>query len=231
MRLTEVTPTGASWLVSYGLLNLTHRQVGDAPSALTPGRDYDVTIELFPIAHRFKRNHRLRVAISEGLWPLAWPSPEPADLTFTLGRHSRLELPVRPQETAPAKLGIVESLQPPEPGTPRPQTTLTPVERGRYLIQNDSPPHERTVTETGSVLSRGSWETAKSARATTPRVFGGNAPLQTWKRVDWDCAVEAGYELRANGAEFHLMETVVAKSNGETIFERSHTAVILRELL
>ena len=104
VRLTEVTPARASWLVSYGLLNLTHRQPGDAPSALTPGRDYDVTIELFPIAHRFKRNHRLRIALSEGLWPLAWPSPEPADLTFTLGRHSRLELPVRPQEATPAKL-------------------------------------------------------------------------------------------------------------------------------
>ena len=231
VRLTEVTPTGASWLVSYGLLNLTHRQPGEVPSAITPGREYDVTIELFPIAHRFKRNHRLRIALSEGLWPLAWPSPEPADLTFTLGRHSRLELPVRQQETAPATLGIAELQTPLEPDTPRPRTTLAPVERGRYLIENNSPPHERTITKTGSVLSRGSWETSEIREGDYATCVWSQRAVATWKRADWDCAVEAGYELRANGAEFRLVETLIAKSRGETIFERSHTAIIPRDLL
>lgn len=92
VRMMEVTSSGESWLVSSGLLNLTHRKQGEAPSALKPGHEYDVTIELSPIAHRFKQSSRLRIALSDGLWPMVWPSPRPADLTFTLGRHSRLEL-------------------------------------------------------------------------------------------------------------------------------------------
>jgi len=55
--------------------------------------------------------------------------------------------------------------------------------------------------------------------------------MTTKNRGDVNCAVEAGYELRANGAEFRLVETLIAKSRGETIFERSHTAIIPRDLL
>src|SRR6516225_9275603 len=72
VRLTDVTPEGKSWPVSYGLLNLTHRTSHEQPSALTPGEYYDVEIKLFMIAHRFKRGHRIRIALSESLWPLVW---------------------------------------------------------------------------------------------------------------------------------------------------------------
>ena len=34
VRMTEVTPEGKSWPVSYGLLNLTHRTSHEHPSAL-----------------------------------------------------------------------------------------------------------------------------------------------------------------------------------------------------
>ncbi len=75
LRLCEVTPAGESWLVTYGLLNLTHRHGNAEPVALTPDQAYDVTIELSLIAHRFKAGNRIRLAVSESLWPLVWPSP------------------------------------------------------------------------------------------------------------------------------------------------------------
>ena len=46
VRMTEVTPEGKSWLVSYGLLNLTHRTSHEHPSALTAGEFYDVDIKM-----------------------------------------------------------------------------------------------------------------------------------------------------------------------------------------
>ena len=76
VRLTEVDTDGKSWLISYGLLNLTHRDGHDTPEPLSPGRFYDVNVKLNFTAHRFARNNRIRVAISESLWPLVWPSPE-----------------------------------------------------------------------------------------------------------------------------------------------------------
>ena len=77
VRLTEVDTAGKSWLVSYGLLNLTHRDGHEDPDPLSPGHFYDVKVKLNFAAHRFAKGNRIRVAISESLWPLVWPSPEP----------------------------------------------------------------------------------------------------------------------------------------------------------
>ena len=126
---------------------------------------------------------------------------------------------------------ISEALQPPEPGASRPHTTVAPVEPGRYFIENNSPPHERTIADTGSVVSRGSWDTSEIREGDNATCVWSQRAVATWKRADWNCTVEAGYELRANAAEFHLVETLVAKSGDETVFERSHSAVIPRDLV
>ena len=47
LRLCEVTPEGKSWLVTYGLLNLTHREGDEKPAALNPGEPYDVVARAF----------------------------------------------------------------------------------------------------------------------------------------------------------------------------------------
>ena len=41
------------------------------PVALRPGEAYDVTIELDLSRHRFKAGNRIRLAVSESLWPLS----------------------------------------------------------------------------------------------------------------------------------------------------------------
>ena len=43
-RLCDIHPDGASERVSYGLLNLTHRESHEHPSALQPGRRYRVRV-------------------------------------------------------------------------------------------------------------------------------------------------------------------------------------------
>jgi len=66
VRLTEVTPEGKSWLVTYNLLNLTRRASMEQPTALKPGEFYDVELPLYMIAHRFKRGNP-RSASGEGV--------------------------------------------------------------------------------------------------------------------------------------------------------------------
>ena len=94
VRLTEVTPEGHSNFICYGLLNLTHRDSDEAPTALVPGHDYDVRIKGHFACHRFSRGGRIRVALSETWWPVVWPSPEMVTLQVTTGA-STLQLPVR----------------------------------------------------------------------------------------------------------------------------------------
>ncbi len=102
-RLVDVAPDGAGTLVTYGLLNLTHRDGHESPAPIEPGVEYRVRISLNDIAHAFPPGHRIRLAISTSFWPMVWPSPEPACVTIEAGR-SDLALPVRPPSNADREL-------------------------------------------------------------------------------------------------------------------------------
>ncbi len=78
VRLSDVQPDDKVTRVSYGLLNLTHRNGSEMPQPLEPGRRYQVTARLNEVAHRFPAGHRIRISISTSYWPLAWPPPAPA---------------------------------------------------------------------------------------------------------------------------------------------------------
>jgi len=95
VRLNDVQPDGTSTLVTYGLLNLTHRDDHAAPEPLEPGKLYRIRLQLNDIAHAFPAGHRIRIALSSSYWPIAWPSPEAAIVTVQTGK-SALYLPIRP---------------------------------------------------------------------------------------------------------------------------------------
>jgi putative CocE/NonD family hydrolase len=96
VRLSDVAPDDKATRVTYGLLNLTHRDSSEHPEPLEPGKRYRVEVSLNHIGHVFPAGNRLRVSISTSYWPLAWPSPQPARLTVYTGQ-SVLSLPERPR--------------------------------------------------------------------------------------------------------------------------------------
>lgn len=97
-RLSDVAPDGKATRVSYGLLNLTHRDGHGEPEELVPGERYRVNVQLNGMAQAFPAGHRIRLSLSTSYWPLAWPPPESVHLTVVAGA-SRLVLPVRPADT------------------------------------------------------------------------------------------------------------------------------------
>jgi hypothetical protein len=96
VRLCDVSPAGASTLISRGLLNLTHRDSHEVPTALEPGKRYKVSVRLNAVAHSLPAGHCWRIALSPTYWPWAWPSPKPVTLRLLTGEASQLVLPVRP---------------------------------------------------------------------------------------------------------------------------------------
>src|ERR1043166_5920268 len=97
VRLNDVAPDGASTSVTYGVLNLTHRNSDERLEPLEPGKRTRITMRLNDIAHAFAAGHRLRLAISTSYWPVVWPAPRPVTMTvFT--RESFIDLPVRPPD-------------------------------------------------------------------------------------------------------------------------------------
>lgn len=97
VRLLDLRPDGTSALMTFGVLNLTHRNSHQNPTSIAVDEVFDVSIVLDQIAYRLPSGHRLRVALSTANWPTLWPSPE----HVTLAVHSgNLSLPVRPHAEA-----------------------------------------------------------------------------------------------------------------------------------
>ena len=140
-RLNEVSGDGASTCITFGLLNLTHRQSHEHPRALEPGRRYSIRVRLNEIAHVFRRGNRIRLALSTCYWPMVWPMPEPVTLSLQTG-VSALELPIR---SASAADGDLVSFDEPESA---PRLRVTPLAEGHPYekIEHDLSTGETTYT-------------------------------------------------------------------------------------
>ena len=129
VRLTTVAPDGASTLVTFALLNLSHRYGSEHPAPLVPGRFETVALTLKPVGELLPAGHKLRIAISSAYWPMMWPSPEMATLTVDpAGSH--LDLPLLGDET-----GLPEvRFAPAERGEVGPMTEVMTAQQERKII-------------------------------------------------------------------------------------------------
>jgi hypothetical protein len=94
VRLSDMRPDNKVSRITYGVLNLTHRDSHEHPTALEPGKTYRVRVQLNDVAQTFPEGHRIRIAISSSYFPLAWPPPQSTQLKIHTG-NSRLILPIR----------------------------------------------------------------------------------------------------------------------------------------
>ena len=229
-RLCEVTPDGRSWLITYGVLNLTHRAGHAAPEPLTPGAFYDVRLPLYLTGRRLRAGSRLRLALSESLWPLLWPSPEPVTLSLDLAGAS-LSLPLRPAPAAEPEMPI--PLAPGQPSSGRGDPSVVRRERdGLVEYQEVWPLAGGTIEATGTRVERSGANVEARIHADDPK----SCRWRTWHTVryargEWDCTLEAEVELTADATTFHVREKLVAKRGGPVVFEREHRNAIPRDLM
>jgi uncharacterized protein len=118
VRLCDVHPSGESLRVSYGVLNLTHRDGHEKPALLKVGERYRARIQLNDAGSVFPAGHRVRLALSTAYWPMIWPSPEKATLLIFGGT---LDLPLRPPQATDA---LLSQLPGPESAPPEKPTRL-----------------------------------------------------------------------------------------------------------
>jgi predicted acyl esterase len=168
-RLCDVHPSGESLRVSYGVLNLAHRDSHETPALLVPGKRYRVRIKLNDAGSVFPAGHKVRLALSTAYWPIIWPSPEKAKLQIFEGR---LDLPLRPPSALDAGL---PPLPGPESAPPEKPTMLRRgdirVERidrldlelgtggkSRFHIEEDDPLSAEVELGKTLTMSRGAWQ-------------------------------------------------------------------------
>lgn len=99
-RLEDVAPDGRVTLVTGAGLNGAQRDSMTHPKYLIPGKFYAFSFNLHLASYVFAKGHRIRLAISNALWPMAWPTPYSMHTTVELGGNhpSWLELPRVPLE-------------------------------------------------------------------------------------------------------------------------------------
>ena len=100
VRLSDVAPDGTVTLITGAGQSGAQRNSASNPQDLKPSDNsrqvYEIPIELHLTSWIFPLGHRIRVAISNALWPMIWPTPYSMTTSLYLGAvtPSRLELPV-----------------------------------------------------------------------------------------------------------------------------------------
>jgi uncharacterized protein len=168
VRLCDVHPSGESLRVSYGALNLTHRDGHQAPAPLTPGERYRVRIQLNDAGVALPAGHKVRLALSTAYWPMIWPSADQATLLISRGT---LDLPVRPPQARDARLPPLpgpESAPPEEPTRfRRGDMRIERIDRiglelgaqstSRFHIEEDDPLSPEVELRRIQTMSRDAW--------------------------------------------------------------------------
>jgi putative CocE/NonD family hydrolase len=237
VRLCDVHQAGESTRVTYGILNLTHRDSHEEPSPLEPGRRYRVRIQLDDVAYAFPAGHRVRVAISTNYWPLVWPSPEAATVTLYSG-VSRLLLPVRkPRDDD-------EALRPflPAEAAPAQDVEVLREKRSTRTVERDLASGvctTRILDDFGEVRDR-THGLRYGARAREKyRIVDGDPSsarvtihwTETLGRGDWSVRTETVQTMWSSPESFFVRSEMEAFEGEERIFQRTWDTTVPRKLV
>ena len=237
IRLSDINEQNEATRVTFGLLNLTHRNSHEHPEELEPGKKYRVKVDMNEIAQKFPAGHRIRLSISTSYWPIAWPAPEPFSLKVYL-KESTFTLPVRPKENEDEQ---PEPFGPAEGATPVEKTEIEPGEHN-WLIKRDLAKDE-TTTEIikdegiqrfehhGLEMEDRAWEYYSFQKNDPASVRGEVKSIRGFKRGDWHARAITHTVLRSD-SEFFLIDAEIAAYEGnEKIYTQTWNKKIPRNLM
>ncbi|HXW93730.1 MAG TPA: CocE/NonD family hydrolase [Terriglobales bacterium] len=154
-RLSDLAPDGTVTQITGAGINGAQRDSIADPHDLEPNKTYSIAIDMHLTSWVFPRGHRIRVAVSNALWPMMLPTPYSMTTSLELGgaNGSRLVLPVVPVNGKPAP-----RFDPPEPVESRPdiQTRGYPWP-GTWMSTRDEVNHKTTVDWRGKSEEEYPW--------------------------------------------------------------------------
>ncbi len=236
VRLCDVAPDGASTRVTYGVLNLSHRNGHEVPEPLEPGRTVRVRVPLNDCGHAFAPGHRIRIAVATGSWPLIWPSPEMPTISLATA-SSTLILPVRPRRASDRRL---VSLGKAMTAPPLEVSTIKPYHRARTMSRDYVTGETRIemVKDRGHIRIESTGTEYSGGGRETYRIRDGD-PLSARARVDyavtlgreadWNTRIDSRFILTATKDSFLVTAHAEAHDGDERIWSRSWEDAITRD--
>ncbi|NWQ39554.1 CocE/NonD family hydrolase [Bacillus sp. EB106-08-02-XG196] len=238
VRLCDVAPDGAATLVSWGMLNLTHRDSHEHPTPLVSGERYTVKVRLNAIGHVLPAGHRWQVALSPNYWPHAWPSPEPATLKVFSSEQTRLTLPVRPPQERDHELpafGAPETARVAEREILREESRTRKVHydliNGVWVLEDFSDEGARRLSGNGVEYG--------STNRNTYTIAEGD-PLSAevcceWTldvgRGEWQTRLESVSTMKADAERFFITNELTAFEGKKQVFTKKWNSEIPRDFV
>ena len=228
VRLSEARADGAVNLVSFGLRNLTHDESHETAAPLAPGEAFSTSIVMNGNAWRFAKGSRIRLALSTGMWPIAWPAPEPVELTLYTG-SSHLTLPARADRELDDRLPAL----PPAHRTPLdPRTELTPAAPLVARFEEDFRTGRLAfihVEDAGTIrMDRNGWHSGNVIRRRFE--IAPDDPLSArlllngedrYGRKGLDVRIRTRLEMTADRENFRVHAHLDVFENGRCVFARA----------
>lgn len=233
VRLLHILPDGSSTRITYGVLNLSHRDGHAEPAAMPVGEALEVAVTLDHIAYRVPKGHRIAIAISNSYWPLLWPAPEAATLTLT---GTDVELPIRATATQNECTFL-----PPEADTPWQTETIREASNTR-----------RVETDMGSgVVTLVIKDDFGKVRDCDHGLVNGSVAREWWSihpddplsargRTHWTDEIErdelklrteAFSEMWSDKTTFYLRARLEAYENDQLVFEKDIEDQVARDYI
>jgi uncharacterized protein len=236
LRLSDIARNDKATRVSYGLLNLCHRDGHEDPKPVVPGERMRVRIVLNHCAQRFPAGHRIRLSLSTSYWPLAWPPPEPVRLRV-YPEGSTLTLPVRPacEEDVPPEFESAET-------TPPIETTIVEAPKHNWVVKRDLGSDQTSlevindyglwrIEEIDLQIGKRNFEWYRHIGEDVTTALGETLVVRTLSRGQWSVETVGRTELSCTATAFELHATLDAYENGKRVFSRIWDRRIPRDLL
>lgn len=232
VRLEDVWPDGRVSLVTGGGINGAQRESTSSPKALVPGEPVVLRFPLHFSTYTFKPGHRIRLAVTNALFPMIWPSAEAMTTTLSLGDGTCVDLPTAPPAaTATMPSPVAKDPQAPDAVWP------TWLSAGPYKILRDDPDGITAVsTREGGTQRIGATHYAYMSREVRwvdnrdPARAGFRGSAMQWvslggRRV----TVRATVRVVSDATHFHVTIRRVALQNGSEVRRRTWSESIPRD--
>lgn len=231
-RIVDVHPDGTATRVSFGVINLTHRDGNEDPQPLIPGQPVEIRLDLDACGYRFGEGHRIRLSLSTAYWPMILPPPVDPGVTIDIASLG-LAMPL---------LGDHETFEMKQPANPdplpkyiehAPSTTRRSVTRDlaenqtRYEVAEDTGLFEHPGT---GLSTRQLREETWSIDPTDPLSMTGTSVWTCDMRRDrWSVRTVSTAKLACTATDWLISASVLAYDGEKKIFEKTFEKAIHRD--
>lgn len=236
--LSAIAPDGAATRVSYGILNLTHRDGHEDLKPMVPGKAETVRLQFKVCGQRFAKGQKIRLAVATAHYPIVFPAPEATTLTVDCAA-SRLILPVRegnPLDATLAPFLPAESAEPMAqdvlvPGAPFRRETLQDGVTGVVTYRTASDSGRVRHPHTGMIIHQKD-TTDFSIHPDDPN---SAVAVCTWDKLyerdtGWTVTIKVKCTVRALRDVWRMETEILAKTGDEVVVQETASRDFPRDL-